>query len=88
MDAVRHGIGSMAALHILVGSGKFLTPNCEYWKSCLCFTVGLASGHVVFTIASFLAMWRLHLEVLSTMDAWVSATGSMKRVDGGDVALY
>jgi hypothetical protein len=88
MDVVQHGIGSMAALHILVWCGRLLPPNTQDWKSCLCFTVGLASGHEVFTIASFLAMWRLHLEVLSTMDAWVSATGSMKRVDGGDVALY
>jgi hypothetical protein len=75
-------------LFIYSQSCRFLPSNTQNWKSCLCFTVGLASGHVVFTIASFLAMWRLHLESLPTMDAWVSATGSMKRVDGGDVALY
>jgi hypothetical protein len=88
MDVVQHGIGSMATLHILVGSGEFLTPNCEYWKSCLCFTVGLASGHEVSTIASFLAMWRLHLEVLSTMDVRASVAVSIGRATGGDVALY
>ena len=88
MDAVQHGIGSMVALHILAGSGGFLPSNCAYWKPCLCFTVGLASGHEVFTIASFLAMWRLHLEVLSTMDVWASVAVSIGRATGGDVALY
>jgi hypothetical protein len=88
MDVVQHGIGSMAALHILAESGRFLPPNTQDWKSCLCFTVGLASGHEVFTIASFLAMWRLHLEVLSTMDVRASVAVSIGRATGGDVALY
>jgi hypothetical protein len=75
-------------LFIYSQSCRFLPSNTQNWKSCLCFTVGLASGHVVFTIASFLAMWRLHLESLPTMDVRASVAVFIGRATGGDVALY
>jgi len=78
MDASQRGIGAMAALHILAGSDM----------SCLCFTSGLASGHVVFTIASLLDMWRLRLESLPTIPRLSICAMIHWAVTGGAVALY
>jgi hypothetical protein len=47
-----------------------------------------ASSHGVFTIASFLVMWRLRLESPPTIHGHAYATESIERMSGGAVALY
>jgi hypothetical protein len=88
IDAVQHDIGFMVALHI-VAEQQQISP-------CQLLVLGVlpvlvlrrASGHAVFTVASFLEMWKLPFENPPTLCGQTCTAGSIERVTGGAVALY